>query len=203
MRGRALTVVMAAAVLAVTAVLISHDPPAAPSRQAAMSDPATGADPTVIEAGTAACPTPVGTGAPVPALSGATARCLGSVQHVNVAAVLRGSPTLLNLWASWCAPCRAEMPVLDAYTDTPDAVRVIGINLRDRPSSAAALVRDLNISYPSYTDAESVAAALHAPQLLPLSYVVGTDGSVRRLPMQVFGDVAAVTEAIATTPEER
>ncbi|KMO83325.1 hypothetical protein MCHLDSM_00521 [Mycolicibacterium chlorophenolicum] len=93
--------------------------------------------------------------------------------------------------------------MLDAYTDTPGAVRVIGVDVRDRPSSAAALVRDLNIGYPSFTDADAVAGALRAPQLLPLSYLVDTDGSVRRLPMQVLRDVDEVTETVAAALGER
>lgn len=51
-------------------------------------------------------------------------------------------------------------------------------------------------------DAE-VAGALAAPQLLPLSYLVDTDGSVRRPPMLVFRDVAAVTETVAAARGER
>ncbi|WP_235630303.1 TlpA family protein disulfide reductase [Mycolicibacterium novocastrense] len=126
------------------------------------------------------------------------ARCLGSAQPVDVGTAVFGTPTLLNLWASWCAPCREEMPVLDAYNNVTGAVQVIGVNVRDRSSSAAALVRDLRIGYPSFTDADEVAGALGAPQLLPLSYLVGTDGSVRRLPMVVFRDVDQVQKSVAS-----
>jgi hypothetical protein len=94
--------------------------------------------------------------------------------------------------------------VLDDYADTSTAVRVVGVNVRDRPSSAAALVRDLRIGYPSFTDADDVHAALQTPPLLPLSYLVNTDGSVRRLQdVLVFRDVAQVEESIAAALGER
>lgn len=193
-----MAVVVAAVVVTVAGALSGRDAVSAPSGPRLSAGAAEAeADPAVTEAGAVPCPAPVPGSSPVLALSGTVARCVGSVQPVDVGVALGGAPALVNLWASWCAPCREEMSVLDAYEDAPGAVRVIGVNVRDRPTSAAALVRDLHIGYPSYTDADAVAAALGAPQVLPLSYLVGTDGSVRRLPMRVFRNVAQVTDAVA------
>lgn len=202
MRGRALAVLIAAAAATIAGVLVSHDPPA--GRGLPAQDVAADAQPAGTEAGAVPCPLPVPGIAPVPTLAGVKARCLGSSQPVDVGAAVAGVPTVLNLWASWCAPCREEMPVLDAYAATPGAVRVIGVNVRDRPSSAASLVRGLQIGYPSFTDADEVAGALAVPPLLPLSYVVRSDGSVRRLQdVLVFRDVAQVTESVAAALRER
>lgn len=202
-RAQQLAVLVAVAAAA-SGLLVNHDPVSAPTGSRLSTDIAgSAADPTATEAGAAPCPVPLADTSPVPTLSGVMARCLGSARPVDVGEAVRGAPTLLNLWASWCTPCREEMPVLDAYKDTPDAVRVIGVNVRDRSSSAAALMRDLRIGYPSFTDADAAARALGALQLLPLSYLVGTDGSVRRLPMAVFRDVDQVQDSVAAALGER
>nr|WP_234714091.1 TlpA disulfide reductase family protein [Mycolicibacterium chlorophenolicum] len=117
--------------------------------------------------------------------------------------VVAGPPTLINLWASWCAPCREEMPVLDAYAAAPQAVRVIGVNVSDRPDAAESLVRDLRIRYPSLTDADDVQRALGAPPLLPLSYLIAANGTIRRLQdVLVFGDLEQVRTSVTAALQE-
>lgn len=193
---RSLTV-LAVAVAAITALTIAlfwtSEPPSATW---GASGAATRVQPQDAEGSAPPCP-PAETTPPVPTLAGVTARCLGAAGAVDVGAVAAGTPTLLNLWASWCAPCREEMPVLDAYARTPGAVRVIGVNVSDRPSAATALMRDLGIGYPSLTDAEDVKRALGAPPLLPLSYLVTGDGTVRRLrDVAVFRHPAQVRDSV-------
>lgn len=200
---RLLFVLLVAVAAAVAGAVVSHDPVAVPATQRLSIGEVKFAQTAAAEAGAAPCPAPNRGASAVPTLSGVMARCLGSAQPVDVGTAVFGTPTLLNLWASWCAPCREEMPVLDAYNNVIGAVQVIGVNVRDRSSSAAALVRDLRIGYPSFTDADEVAGALGAPQLLPLSYLVGTDGSVRRLPMVVFRDVDQVQKSVASALGER
>lgn len=150
-------------------------------------------------AGLAPCPTPPSTsamGRPGP-LVGVLAPCLGTTSKVDIGAALFGQPTLINLWASWCAPCRDEIPVLARYASEPGAVRVVGIDVQDSQTNALSLLADLGVHYPSYGEADVVGQALRAPPVLPLSYLVGADGTVRRVTSTlVFHDVAQVRDAI-------
>lgn len=111
---------------------------------------------------------------------------------------LAGRTAVVNLWASWCGRCREEMPVLAAYARQPDAVPVIGINVRDDPAYAIDLVVALHVPYPSFIDEnEVVRRALRLPPVLPISLLVHPDGSVSRITQPlVFASTEQVREAI-------
>ncbi|MDX5961907.1 TlpA disulfide reductase family protein [Rhodococcus opacus] len=145
------------------------------------------------------CPEASPAGALPGDLTGVTAPCLGSTTKIDIGSALSGEPTLINLWASWCAPCRQEIPVLEAYANEPGAVRVVGVNVQDKQTNALALLTELNAHYPSFGDADAVQKALPAPPVLPLSFLVQRDGTVERITSTpVFHDPAQVREAIGS-----
>lgn len=74
-------------------------------------------------------------------------------------ASLRGRPVVLNFWASWCAPCRAETPGLVTLADENKDVAFVGVNVKDEPSSARAFDRDFKVTYPSIVDRVGTLAA--------------------------------------------
>lgn len=81
-----------------------------------------------------------------------TLPCLGGGEAVDLSS-LRG-PMVVNLWASWCGPCREEMPVLQDFHDRyADRVPVLGIDWQDaQVTGALELVRDTGVTYPLLAD---------------------------------------------------
>ena len=102
-----------------------------------------------------------------------------------------GKPTLVNLWASWCAPCLKEMPELQAFSaeQAGNGVQVVGIALDDSASVQAMLQR-LAITYPNLIDAPGPADAgvrLGNPAgVLPYSVLVSAEGRLLKMKIGPF-----------------
>lgn len=150
-------------------------------------------------AGLQPCPAGIPVTAAAGPLLGVVVPCLGEPGGVDLAAALAGRPALLNLWASWCQPCREELPVLDAYAGERGAVTVVEVNVRDRPADALSLLAALGVDLPSVTDPDGrLQGALRAPPVLPMSFVLRADGSVVPVdPPRVFRSPGEVRRALA------
>ena len=116
---------------------------------------------------------------PAPTLRGTTLE--GTPLDV---ADLRGSVVVLNVWGSWCAPCKKEQPDLQRAADdlTASGVRFVGINVRDRTKgNALAHVRRYRVTYPSLFDpsAKLVARFRDVPaSAIPTTVVLDRDGRI-------------------------
>ena len=88
-------------------------------------------------------------------------------------------PVLVNLWASWCAPCREEMPLLQtAYERDGDAIGFLGVNTEDTPAGAVSLLADLDVTYPHVVDREKELLTELAAPGLPVTLAVAADGRI-------------------------
>ncbi len=96
---------------------------------------------------------------------------------------LRGKVVLVNLWASWCPPCRAEMPTLDAvyrkYRDTGFVVLAVNTTYQDTEADARAFVQRLGLTFPILLDRDGTTSQRYKLQGLPTSFFVGRDGIIR------------------------
>ena len=92
---------------------------------------------------------------------------------------LGGRPTVVNLWASWCTPCREEMPMLQqTHARTQGKVQFLGVNTKDRPDWAAEFLAEVQVSYPEVVDTGGqLLAAVRSPGL-PVTIVLDRDGHV-------------------------
>ncbi|GGH59158.1 cytochrome C-type biogenesis protein [Comamonas phosphati] len=92
---------------------------------------------------------------------------------------MRGQVWLLNVWASWCAPCRQELPVL-AELSRRDQVPVYGLNYKDQPDKARALLRVAGNPYrASAVDADGRVGMDFGIQGVPETFVIDGQGRVR------------------------
>jgi thiol-disulfide isomerase/thioredoxin len=106
--------------------------------------------------------------------------CYADGAGVQVAE-LRG-PAVVNLWASWCGPCRSELPVLQRFADrTAGRVHVVGVVSGDTRVGSTSLARDLGVRFPALFDPdEELKRALRRPGL-PLTLFVDARGGIRHL----------------------
>lgn len=120
--------------------------------------------------------------------------CLGGDGSVDLSR-LRG-PAVVNLWASWCRPCREELPLLARLdAEVGDEVAVVGIDVQDgAPEAAVDLARDAGVTYPQLSDPDATVRGPLRLVGLPQTVFVDAQGrmvATERVPYTAYADLAA------------
>ena len=90
----------------------------------------------------------------------------------------RGKTVFLNFWASWCIPCREEMPAMERlYQEFKNREFVIlAVNVKDKRSDALAFIKELKLTYPVVFDPDGEVGLLYGAWGLPTTYLIGAKG---------------------------
>ena len=92
----------------------------------------------------------------------------------------RGKVVFLNFWASWCAPCREEMPAMEelyqAFKDK--GFVVMAVNVKESQKAAAAFSTELKLTYPILLDPKGEVSVLYGAWALPLTYLIDREGVI-------------------------
>jgi thiol-disulfide isomerase/thioredoxin len=157
------------------------------------------ADPAVQDVDTAfqSCPEQTGetvsaTGA-VPPLS---FDCIGG-GTLDLSRTL-GAPTVINVWGSWCAPCREELPLVQELADEADGqVQVLGLVSRDTLTAADSFAADAGVTFPNAFDQQAdLSAELGIPSA-PLTLFVAADGTLAYTQVGPVRDLAQFEQLVA------
>jgi thiol-disulfide isomerase/thioredoxin len=113
---------------------------------------------------------------PIPQLTGTDLS--GQVWRL---ADLRGKAVLINFWASWCEPCRVEMPALQALAQKhgPDKLRVLTVNFKEPAATAQQFASRTGLSLPVLLDPQGAIARQWEVRIFPSTVLIGADGRVR------------------------
>ena len=113
----------------------------------------------------------------------------------------RGKVVLVNFWATWCEPCRAEMPSIDRLRRSLQGMpfEVLGVNLAEPLSRIEKYLEDLPVSFPVLRDRDSAASKAWKARMLPASYLVGRDGRIRYV---AYGELDWSSEPVRKTLSE-
>ncbi|MEO7909379.1 MAG: TlpA disulfide reductase family protein [Roseiflexaceae bacterium] len=99
--------------------------------------------------------------------------------NTHMLSQLRGKKVLVNFWATWCGPCRSEMPDLQkALGEMGDSVVVLGVNKAQELKEIGPFADELRISFPLIANQAGDIAGRYGAQNLPTSYFINSDGTI-------------------------
>ena len=95
----------------------------------------------------------------------------------------RGDVVMINFWATWCGPCRQEMPLLDELYTRYERVgfNLLGVNIDDDSRRAMQMIEELGVNFPVLFDAKKEVSKLYEVDAMPVTVLVDREGNVRHV----------------------
>ncbi|HJD89821.1 MAG TPA: redoxin domain-containing protein [Corynebacterium urealyticum] len=148
------------------------------------------------------CPAPDSGAQPAPdsELTGIELPCLSSGKNetADLGAALTGKPTIINVWAWWCEPCRRELPHFDKLAKEHPEWNVAGVHLDKKSQAGADFLDELDVTtMPVYADrSHRFDTATSLPKVVPITVVYRADGTRAQMYPQVFRDYEELEAAV-------
>ena len=115
-------------------------------------------------------------------------RSLAGTTELNLAAI--DEPMLINLWATWCTPCKRELPDLQrVYDDPTTTVRIVGVNIGDDESSVREYTEKIGVTFEQFLDFDGTIETALRVSSLPATALIGADGEVITVHQGVLDEV--------------
>ncbi len=109
---------------------------------------------------------------------------------------LRGRPVMLNFWASWCGPCRAEMPHIQAVFEDEkwkdQGLVILAVNIGESSSTAKKFVEDNSLSFPVLLDSDQSVARDYNVRGIPATFFIDKDGIIKDMKIGAFSNKAEI-----------
>ena len=103
---------------------------------------------------------------------------------------LRGNPVLINFWATWCEPCRFEMPfiqeIYEGWTGKTPSLVILAINLGESPSRVGRFMESYGLSFPVLFDTSQDVTAKYNIRGIPTTFFIDKDGIIRDIKIGAF-----------------
>ena len=109
---------------------------------------------------------------------------------------LRGRPVMLNFWATWCGPCRAEMPYIQEVHEDPAWLErglvILAVNIGESASEAQSFMGELGFNFTVILDSEEKVAHAYNISAIPTTFFIDEDGIINDIRVGTFRDKAEI-----------
>jgi len=104
----------------------------------------------------------------------------GTIGKLQSLSQLKGKVVFLNFWATWCGPCRAEMPSMQVLYDSyrEKGLEILAVNCGEKQDQVLSFLKSNKLSFPAALDADGKVSGVYGIQAIPTTYLIDRDGNI-------------------------